>query len=272
MPQNILFKRGGYEGTLKLTDFGLSQGLQTRDLNKSFTTTTAHPGTEIGSFGYYAPEVYRRGNLTSKVDVFSTGCCVFYVLSHGRRPFEEPNDPDNKYLLNVNIMIGKSSLVLIAPHPDAVELVGMMIDIEAKVRPSMEQVLEHPIFWSDETRFQFLCSVGKEADVRSSRAAARAVLPPSMLPSLLSKQLCCWSDAIDERVWVHYTNEAEQGRKYDTSSTTHLLRFLRNCEAHPPPHDSQAQAVLAAHGGMASYFVGSIPRLAHHASRSWYWG
>ena len=98
-PKNILFKQGGYEGTLKLTDFGLSKDLDTRDLDQTFTTTTAQAGTEIGSFGYYAPEVYRRGKLTPKVDVFSTGCCVFYTLSHGGRPFEDPNDPMNKYVL-----------------------------------------------------------------------------------------------------------------------------------------------------------------------------
>jgi hypothetical protein len=116
-------------------------------------------------------------------------------------------------------------------------------------------VLEHPLFWSDETRFQFLVAVGKEADVMSSSAAARLVLPPTLLKQAR------WSDAIDDRVWVHHTR-SEQGRDYDTASTTHLLRFLRNCEAHPPPPGSPAQAVLAAYGGMASYFCSCFPHLA----------
>jgi serine/threonine-protein kinase/endoribonuclease IRE1 len=101
-------------------------------------------GTEIGSFGYYAPEVYRRGTLTPKVDVFSLGCCIFYVLSHGQNPFQDEDEPNNKFLLNNNILVGTSNLARIAPLPDAVDLVASMIDIEAKVRPSMGDVLEHP--------------------------------------------------------------------------------------------------------------------------------
>ena len=37
-PKNILFKQGGFEGMLKLTDFGLSKGLDTRDFDQTFTT------------------------------------------------------------------------------------------------------------------------------------------------------------------------------------------------------------------------------------------
>jgi TPR repeat protein len=184
-PQNILFKQGGFEGTVKLTDFGLSKEVDSRNLDKSFTTTTAQAGTEIGSFGYYAPEVYRHGKQTAKVDVFSLGCCIFYVLSHGRKPFEDPNDPQNKYVLNANCLVGRYHLEPIqhCSLPEVVDLVVSMIDMESKVRPTMPQVLEHPLFWTDEQRFQFLCAVGKEGDVVTNSAAARAILPTDM-PSM----------------------------------------------------------------------------------------
>jgi serine/threonine protein kinase len=247
-PKNILFKQGGYEGIVKLTDFGLSKAVNTTNLDQSFSTTTVQAGTEIGSFGFYAPEVYRRGTLTPKVDVFSLGCCIFYVFSHGRNPFQDEQEPDNKFLLNNNILMGASDLTRIQRLPDASDLVARLIDIEAKVRPSMGDVLEHPLFWSEKTRFQFLCAVGKEEDVMSSSAAARAALPPTLLPN------GDWRGMIDARLWTHYTT-GEHARKYDRSSTTHLLRFLRNVEAHPPPQDSAAQTVLMAKGGMASYFT-----------------
>jgi hypothetical protein len=164
-------------------------------------------------------------------------------------------EPDNKVLMSANIQTGRSNVKAVQHMPAVADLVTSMIDIEAKIRPSTAQVLEHPLFWSDETRFQFLVAVGKEADVMSSSAAARLILPPSLLKQAR------WSDAIDERVWAHYTR-SEQGRDYDTASTTHLLRFLRNCEAHPPPPGSPAQAVLVAYGGMASYFCSCFPHLA----------
>jgi serine/threonine protein kinase/ankyrin repeat protein len=255
-PKNILFKQGGFEGTVKLTDFGLSKEVDTRDLDVSFSTTTIGAGTEIGSFGYYAPEVYRRENPTAKIDIFSLGCCIFYVFSHGRRPFEDPEDTQNKYLLNANVVIGRSNFLPIRHLPEAVPLVASMIDIEAKVRPDTAQVLEHPLFWNDEMRWKFLCAVGKDDDIVSNSAAARAVLPFSLLTKHKS-----WADALDQRLWLHYT-KGKHARSYTTASTVHLLRFLRNCEAHPPAQDSLAQVVLVAHGGMASYFRSCFPKLA----------
>merc|ERR1719182_1151793 len=90
-PKNILIKSGGFDGAVKITDFGLSKDIQTADKDGSSSTTVAQGASEIGTFGYYAPEVYRRQKPTSKVDVFSLGCCIFYLLSGGRRPFEDPD-------------------------------------------------------------------------------------------------------------------------------------------------------------------------------------
>jgi hypothetical protein len=122
-----------------------------------------------------------------------------------------------------------------------------MIDIEAKERPSMANVLAHPFFWSNAQRFRFLCAVGNEHDVKTNSQEARGALPPSLLPKPV-----CWSDALDFSLWKYYTRD--QARKYNTGLTTHLLRFLRNCEAHPPDPGSMAQSVLVENGGAASYF------------------
>jgi serine/threonine protein kinase len=260
-PKNVLFKKGSFEGMVKLTDFGLSKGLDTNNLDQTFSTTTVQGGEEIGSFGYYAPEVYRHENPTAKVDIFSLGCCIFYVLSDGANPFQNDDQPDNKFYLNANILTGKSNLAAIARAqgrqiPEAVDLVSHMIDMEAGKRPPMVQILEHPLFWSDVVAFDFLCAVGKEEDVVGNSAGARAALPPSLLPK------SNWRKLIDEEVWAHYT-EGDYGRSYDVCSTSHLLRFMRNSEAHPPPHNSKAQTVLAKHGGMATYFVSRcFPQLA----------
>jgi hypothetical protein len=158
-------------------------------------------------------------------------------------------------MMSANIQNGKSDLKPVQHMSEVADLVASTIDIEAKIRPSTAEVLEHPLFWNDKTRFQFLCAVGKEDDVMSNSASARAILPRGLLKQAR------WSDVIDERVWVHYTS-GEHARNYDAASTTNLLRFLRNCEAHPPPQGSQAQSVLVANGGMASYFHSCFPHLA----------
>jgi hypothetical protein len=120
----------------------------------------------------------------------------------------------------------------------------------------MAPVLEHPLVWSAQERFRFLWAVGKEEEVVSNKQSARAALPPRLLVGAK------WHESMDDAVYKHYTS-GDYSREYDTSSTTHLLRFLRNCKVHPPPQDSMAQSVLVAHGGMARYFVGEcFPQLA----------
>ena len=83
------------DSIVKISDFGVSEDIGTIDSDVSFTTSTMQAGTEVGSFGYYAPEVYRRQKNTAKVDIFSLGCCIFYILSNGHRPHEEPGDTGN---------------------------------------------------------------------------------------------------------------------------------------------------------------------------------
>jgi serine/threonine protein kinase len=68
-PKNILFKTNGFEGTVKITDFGLSKDMTSasssaigatssgEDTDASFSTTTTTTTAEMGSFGFYAPEV-----------------------------------------------------------------------------------------------------------------------------------------------------------------------------------------------------------------------
>jgi serine/threonine protein kinase len=77
------------------------------------------------------------------VDIFSLGCSIFYVFTHGRRPFEDLHEPDNKVLMLTNIQIGRSSLTPIQQLPEAADLVASMVDIEAKERPSATQVSMH---------------------------------------------------------------------------------------------------------------------------------
>jgi serine/threonine protein kinase len=268
-PKNVLLKKDGFKGTVKLSDFGLSMGVDTKvgrvvgsyalpravcsvqcvaivyrvvndpeaysithysllcrvasckcipqELDQSFSSTTA-PQHEIGSFGYYAPEVYRKQKVTAAVDVFSLGCCIFYVFSHGGRPFEDPEDPTNKFLLNNNILNGISDLSRIEHCVEAVDLVAQMVDIEAHLRPTMLKALEHPLFWGHEHRLQFLCAVGKEDDVMSNSAGARAVLPPAseLVPN------GDWGACIPRVLWDHYMYE----RLYDVTSTAHLVSVL----------------------------------------------
>jgi len=257
-PKNILFKTNGFEGTVKVTDFGLAKDIDTSDANQSFSTTTVQAGTEVASFGFYAPEVYRRENPTSKVDVFSLGCSIFYMLTGGHRPHEDPADPFNKYALNANIYTGTFNLALLREMPEATHMISAMITPQKEARPTVQQLLEwHPYFWSQRRRFEFLCAVGNE----DSRKAA---IPQPTLGYVIGRSAAAaaggWRRMIDAAVWEEYTSDSNYRQNYDTRSVSHLLRFMRNASQHTKSGSSAAAAFMA-EGGMENYFVDRFPRL-----------
>ena len=76
---------------MKIADFGLSKSVE--DATTSFTYTN----TPSGTGGWFAPEVRSSevagGSKTAKVDIFMLGCCVFYTLSGGKHPYDDPARP-----------------------------------------------------------------------------------------------------------------------------------------------------------------------------------
>lgn len=78
-PENIMLHEGR---TLKLTDFGIAQILDTQ----SFTAT----GQILGSPGHMAPEQIETGEVDERSDLFALGT-VLYYLACGRLPFTGRN-------------------------------------------------------------------------------------------------------------------------------------------------------------------------------------
>ena len=78
-PENVMIHEGR---TLKLTDFGIAQILDTQ----SFTAT----GQILGSPGHMAPEQVETGEVDERSDLFALGT-VLYYLACGRLPFTGRN-------------------------------------------------------------------------------------------------------------------------------------------------------------------------------------
>jgi serine/threonine protein kinase len=74
-PENLLLTSNTPEGLLKLADFGISKIISDEML-------TTNCGTPI----YMAPEIWSGKSYDSKVDVWSLGVIMYYMLS-GTHPF-----------------------------------------------------------------------------------------------------------------------------------------------------------------------------------------
>jgi len=54
--------------------------------------------SEVGSFGWKAPEMITQKEKTKSVDIFSLGCTFYYLLTNGKHPFGEMNDREHNIL------------------------------------------------------------------------------------------------------------------------------------------------------------------------------
>uniref|UniRef100_A0A8C5Y6I2 non-specific serine/threonine protein kinase n=1 Tax=Microcebus murinus TaxID=30608 RepID=A0A8C5Y6I2_MICMU len=155
-PGNILIagpdSRG--QGRVVLSDFGLCKKLPAG--RHSFSLRSGIPGTE----GWMAPELLQLlppDSPTSAVDIFSAGCVFYYVLSSGSHPFGE------SLYRQANILAGAPCLAHLEEEAHdkvlAQDLVEAMLSPLPQARPSAQQVLAHPFFWSRAKQLQFFQDV-----------------------------------------------------------------------------------------------------------------
>jgi len=79
-PSNILIESGDDGGRPRVTDFGLAK---MADAERSLTRT----GSAVGSPAYMPPEQARRGEYTTRSDVYGLGAVLYCALT-GRPPFQ----------------------------------------------------------------------------------------------------------------------------------------------------------------------------------------
>lgn len=102
-----------------------------------------------------APEQHLGGELTSKTDLFTLGCIIFYCITGGIHPFGEDLDQHRKNVIQNNPV----NLSQLKDMPEAYHLISRLLNPEPKLRPNVRVVVNHPLFWSPLKRLKFLVRI-----------------------------------------------------------------------------------------------------------------
>jgi len=246
-PHNVLLNSSG---RAKLSDMGLSKKLV--DNQASFETLGAG-----GSPGWQAPEqlIIRAGGsarLTASVDIFSSGMLIYYCLTAGKHPYGDSYNRDGAILKDEKDLSGIKDL------PCALNLISAMLSKDSSKRPSSEQVLEHPMWWSPHDRLGFLSDFSDRVEIENRADDESAFVALESLSRWAIGTGKGWLDLLDPVVVDNLTKY----RKYDSLSLRDLLRVVRNKSNHyrELPLDVQKKLGSLPEGFLA-YFESRFPNL-----------
>jgi len=155
-PSNILIC-GGTEVVAKIADFGLSRII----LPNKAGITTQNPG--LGTSGWMSPEQLQGSEtlkLTTEVDIFSFGLVVNFILTD-RKHLYAKSQSESEVVITCNILLDKRTWHQ-SPQFSPVEYEGFLKCVTKKdpsKRPTINEVMCHPLMWDYEKSFQFIEAV-----------------------------------------------------------------------------------------------------------------
>ncbi|XP_058636537.1 uncharacterized protein LOC131543325 isoform X2 [Onychostoma macrolepis] len=211
-PQNVLID---INEKARLADFGISRRLKQGET----TLRTSIAGTRCWKAKENINEKFNTGYKRSS-DIQVTGMLVYYILSGGQHPFGE--DVDCEY----NILQGRYSL----QHLDddvAKDLVEWMINEDPNNRPTVEQTLAHPFFWTDERKLRYLKILGNEKEAENCRDADEELLN-AVSKYTEGKSFSEWKTKLPSEL----VQKLDGKKKAYPENTLGLLRFIRNLHEH----------------------------------------
>ncbi|NWW70322.1 RN5A ribonuclease, partial [Climacteris rufus] len=174
---------------------------------------------------------------SSGVSLQALGRLVLYVLTGGRKPFQQVGMED-----------------LAPDSPDYTEAVDLVQSLSSRDGRGLEELSKHPYFWSTQRRFSFLKSIWNQIkDIPKRKSVFRH-------PNATKKNFPYprWTKEIDEEILEVMENRRNtkpfKPYKY-TNHVVDLLRLMRNMDEH------KDQGITNQIGDYAEYFLKAFPKL-----------
>nr|KAI8766493.1 serine/threonine-protein kinase/endoribonuclease ire-1-like [Biomphalaria glabrata] len=249
-PHNVLISQPNAKNEVRvmISDFGLCKKLAAD--RYSFSRRSGAAGTD----GWIAPEMLiSHERTTYAVDIFSSGCVFYYVLTQGGHPF------GNSLRRQANILNGDYNLQHLQGDDNFVarKLIEKMISSNPDERPVAGAVLKHPFFWSRETQLAFFQDVSDRLEKEDEECEVVCRLECNGLPVIKED----WRQVIS----LELQEDLRKFRTYRGDSVRDLLRALRNKKHHYRQlPDPVKQSLGAVPDEFVYYFTSRFPRLLLH--------
>ncbi|CAM2118598.1 unnamed protein product [Caretta caretta] len=184
---------------------------------------------------------------------------VLYVVTLGKVPFEE-NDRD---------VLDASCPEDVQDYEETVDLRKSLVspDEGIPVENLLRDLIQHPFFWSKQTRYRFLRDVGNESDIKSRNTKHHNN------KSEILKALNCdehpfqqWTEQIDKLVLDcmldpfnnKNKNKNQNKKKQYENYVTDLLKFIRNMGEHFDEKEEKVKEIIKE---PSEYFMHLFPEL-----------
>ncbi|XP_030194421.1 serine/threonine-protein kinase/endoribonuclease IRE1 isoform X18 [Gadus morhua] len=212
-PQNVLLD---VCGKARLADFGISRRLPIGQTSLH----TRGAGTKCWMARETIDEDVDVPCKTS-ADIQVAGMLTYYILSGGHHPFGSGCKCES------NIFDGLYSLERVQDSITE-DLVKRMINKNPKERPTVQQCLAHPFFWSKSRKIRYLKSIGNVEEVKNYSKTEKCLLDE------LDRDVgeASWKDW-KQKFPPELVQKIDGKGKY-SENTAGLLRFIRNLLEHYP--------------------------------------
>ncbi|XP_046844105.1 uncharacterized protein LOC124438154 [Xenia sp. Carnegie-2017] len=253
-PSNVL---QDVEGKFMIADFGIK-----RILKSGSNKHKSHPNR--GTQYWIAPESYIDGRYKKESDTMCAGMVAYYVATKGEHAFATEEN------ILKNLLDGNPVGLKKIDDVQLKDFLSWMLQHKPELRPSANEALKHPYLQSNEEKFDMLCDVGNQPEIKQ----------PQYQNSDVRKQLDCpteWMKRIEDEVLKDFktfeVNNKERTVTYE-SSWSSCLRFIRNVGQHWHDKTRSGLSPYIKEGNYKEYFMQrfpELPLLVHKIIRSTDW-